>query len=549
MVKPEDAARLHIDDALTQAGWVVQDAKATNIYAGRGVAIREFLLKPGHGSADYLLHVDGNVVGVVEAMKEDDTLTGVEVQSEKYSVGLPDHVLAPYQPLPFLYQSTGPETRFTSLLDPKPRSREVFAFHRPETFAAWLGTDTDNVAVEEPIDPTCRVLRARLQQLPAFDETGLWQPQFATWSNPWSRTSRALIQMATGSGKTFTAVSSIYRLVKFAGARRILFLVDRANLGDQALKQFRQYQTPDDGRKFTELYNAQLLRSNLIDPAARVVITTVQRLYSVLRGDEELPPEAEEGSLFESGMTALRKEPLEVAYNPSFPIETFDVIFVDECHRSIFNVWRQVLEHFDAFLIGLTATPAKQTLGFINKNLVMEYGHEQAVADRVNVDFDVYRIRTRITEQGAVVDAGEWVDKRHRQSRKKRWEQLDEALIYSSSALDRAVVAEDQIRTVIRTYRDEVCTEILPGRTMVPKTLIFAKDDSHADDIVQIVREEFGEGNDFCKKITYRTSTVRVVTKVKQADGSEVDQVTYKSGGRKPEDLLSFSGTATTRAS
>jgi type I restriction enzyme R subunit len=303
--------------------------------------------------------------------------------------------------------------------------------------------------------------------LPPVDETGLWPAQATAIRHLEQSLAenrpRALIQMATGSGKMYTAVSSIYRQVKFGGAHRVLFFVDRANLGDQALKEFQQFQTPDDGRKFTELYNVQLLRSNWIDPAARVVITTVQRLYSVLRGDEDLPPEAEEGSLFDSGIAALRKEPIEVAYKPRFPIETFDVIFVDECHRSIYNVWRQVLEYFDAFLVGLTATPAKQTLGFFNQNLVMEFGHEQAVADRVNVDFDVYRIRTRITEQGAVVDAGEWVDRRHRLSRKKRWEQLDEALVYRASALDRDVVAEDQIRTVIRTYRDKVCSEIFPG--------------------------------------------------------------------------------------
>jgi len=542
MVKPEDAARQRIDQALELAGWAVQDAKSANIYASTGVAIREFLLNSGHGNADYLLYVNGEAVGVVEAKKEGETLTGVEVQSEKYSVGLPDHVPAPIQPLPFLFQSTGTETRFTSLLDPKPRSREVFSFHRPETFAEWLSPDPNSTGAK-PTDPKCRALRAKLQQLPPLDATGLWAAQATAIRNLEQSLAenrpRALIQMATGSGKTYTAVSSIYRLVKFGGGRRVLFLVDRAHLGDQALKEFQQFQTPDDRRKFTELYNVQLLRSNWVDPAARVVITTVQRLYSILQGDEDLPPEAEEGSLFDTAITGLRTQPIEVAYNPRFPIEMFDVIFVDECHRSIYNVWRQVLEYFDAFLVGLTATPGKQTLGFFNQNLVMEYGFEQAVADRVNVDFDVYRIRTRITERGATVDAGEWVDKRHRMSRKRRWEQLDDALTYSASALDRDVVAMDQIRTVIRTFRDKVCSEIFPGRTMVPKTLIFAKDDSHAEDIVQAVREEFAEGNEFCEKITYRTSTLRVVTKVPQPDGTEVDQVTYKSSGLKPEDLLS----------
>ena len=195
-----------------------------------------------------------------------------------------------------------------------------------------------------------------------------------------------------------------------------------------------------------------------------------------------------------------------MVYNPVIPPETFDIIVTDECHRSIYNLWRQVLEYFDSFLVGLTATPNKQTFGFFNQNLVMEYPHEQAVADGVNVNYDVYRIRTRITQQGSVVEAGHFVDHRERDTRKVRWERLDEDLTYNPNQLDRDVVAIDQIRTVVQTFRDKVLTEIFPGRTWVPKTLIFAKDDSHAEDIVRIVREEFGKGNDFCQKITYRTT-------------------------------------------
>ena len=237
-------------------------------------------------------------------------------------------------------------------------------------------------------------------------------------------------------------------------------------------------------------------------------------------------------------MIAVNVLPLPVAYNPEVPIETFDVIFTDECHRSIYNLWRQVLEYFDAYLIGLTATPSTQTFGFFNQNLVMEYGHEQAVADQVNVGFDVYRIRTQITESGSTVDAGLFVDRRDRETRRVRWEKLDEDLSYDESELDRSVVAEDQIRTVIRTYKEKLFTEIFPGRTEVPKTLIYAKDDSHADDIVQIVREEFGKGNDFAQKITYRTGTARIVTPKPGPDGEEYE-VTYKSSGLKAEDLLS----------
>ena len=529
-MRPEDRARVEIDGQLAQAGWAVQDPNAVDLHVARGVAVREFPLVTGHGKADYLLYVDRKAVGAIEAKKAGTTLSAVEIQAAKYSEGLPPTLPAALRPLPFLYQATGVETRFTSLLDPDPRSRDVFHFHRPELFAEWLSAEPLWLPANHQLDGKPASLRLRLRNLPGVPESGLWPAQLTAVRNLEKSLAedrpRALIQMATGSGKTFTAVTSIYRLIKHGGARRVLFLVDRANLGRQALKEFQTYVTPDDGRKFTELYNVQRLTSNRIDPVARVCVSTIQRLYAMLQG-KDLAEEDEEPSL--ASLENLHREPLPVVYNPAIPIETFDVVFVDECHRSIYTLWRQVLEYFDAFQIGLTATPSKQTFGYFNRNLVMEYGHEQAVADGVNVDFDVYRIRTRITEGGSKVDAGFYVDRRDRETRKKRWEQLDEDLVYGATELDRDVVAPDQIRTVIRTFRDRL-PEIFPGRKDVPKTLIYAKDDAHAEDIVQIVREEFAKGNEFAQKITYRTGTARVM------EGGEVK---WKSTGVKPEDLLS----------
>ena len=314
---------------------------------------------------------------------------------------------------------------------------------------------------------------------------------------------RALIQMGTGSGKTFTAGNLVYRLIKYAGAKRVLFLVDRNNLGRQTLREFQGFDTPDENRKFSELYNVQLMQSGHIDPMSRVCISTIQRVYSMLHG-EELDAELEERSGFD--FAQANRRPATVEYNPDIPIHTFDFIITDECHRSIYNLWRQVLEYFDAFLIGLTATPSAQTLGFFRQNLVMEYTHEGAAADGVNVDSDIYRIRTQITEEGSSVEAGQHIDRRNRKAKEARWaEELDEDLTYTAGQLDRDVVSEDQIRTVIQTFRDRLFTEIFPGRAEVPKTITFAKDDSHADDIVRIVREEFGRGNEFCRKITCRT--------------------------------------------
>jgi len=499
-MKPEEKARQQIDRLLEAAGWQVQDYQDLHLSASLGVAVREFPM--AEGFADYLLFVGGKAVGVVEAKPLGTTLSGVAEQTTKYLFSIPANLPCAQTPLPFAYESTGEETFFRDLRDPEPRSRRLFAFHQPETIKEWLAQEDS--------------LRARLQHLPPLITHGLRDCQIEAIQNLELSLAqdrpRALVQMATGSGKTFMAVSLIYRLIKFGNARRVLFLVDRNNLGRQTLTEFQQYLTPDDGRKFTELYNVQRLSSNTFDPVSRVCITTIQRLYSMLRGEPDLAdPELEEHSLFD--LPGVADRPKEVAYNPAVPIETFDVIITDECHRSIYNLWRQVLEYFDAFTIGLTATPSKQTIGYFNQNLVMEYSHERAVADGVNVGYEVYRIQTEITEKGSRVESGYYIDKRDRLTRKVRWEQLDDDLEYAATQLDRAVVAPDQIRTVIRTFKEKI-PEIFPGRTEVPKTLVFAKDDSHAEDIVHIVREEFGKGNEFAKKITYKVT------------------------GEKPEDLI-----------
>jgi type I restriction enzyme R subunit len=433
---PEQKARKTIDHLLDQAGWSVQDVKSANIQAQQGVAIREFPLESGHGFADYLLYVDGQAAGVIEAKKAGETLTGVEIQSDKYKTGLPESLPAWIRPLPFCYQSTGIETRFTNDFDPEPRSRNVFAFHSPENVAGWLQdvqtekeyTLSDGVS-SYGHPPT---LRAMLRHMPHLIEEGLWPAQIQAIQNLEKSFAqdrpRALIQMATGSGKTFTAINFIYRLIKFAGAKRVLFLVDRANLGRQALKEFKQFVSPYNNFKFSEEYIVQRLTSNALDKTARVCISTIQRLYSMLKG-QELAEEDDEQSV--QGLEQVYKEVPPIEYNSAVPIETFDFIITDECHRSIYNLWRQVLEYFDAFIIGLTATPNKQTFGFFNQNLVMEYPHEAAVVDGVNVNYDVYRIKTKITEGGSSVEAGYYIDKRDKETRAVRWEQLDEDMEYS----------------------------------------------------------------------------------------------------------------------
>ena len=528
---PEQKARREIDADLTAAGWIIQDRGDLDLTAGRGIAVREFPMKPGFGFADYLLYLDRKAAGAVEA-KAEGTLTGVEAQSAKYAAGLPDNLPAHTRPLPFLFESNGSVNFFTNGLDPVPRSRQVFNFPRPETLAEWITQSAQ--------------LRACLRDLPPLDETRLWKVQVQAIQNleeSFSRADpRALIQMATGSGKTFAAVNVAYRLLKFGNAKRLLFLVDRGNLGKQAEDEFANFEPPDDPRKFPTLYTVQRLKANSINPAAKVVITTIQRLYSMLKGEREFDAANEEGSVFDTAKP-WQGAPPDVVYDAGIPPEFFDFIIVDECHRSIYELWSQVLLYFDSFIIGLTATPAGKTIGFFNQNLVMQYGHDEAVIDGVNVDFDVYRIRTRITEQGATIvagDTGVYVDMRHKLTRRERLEFLNQDLTYTSNQLDRDVVSESQIRTVLLQFRDKVLPDAFPGRNEVPKTLIFAKDDSHADDIVRIAREVFAAGNDFCQKITYRTGFTKVTRQVKNDDGSESEITEWvRTANLSPDEILS----------
>ena len=488
---PETKARQHVDIKLEQAGWTIQDLKELNLGAALGVAVREY--PTDTGPADYVLFVNREAVGVIEAKRDEagENLTVAENQTARYAnATLKWRVQT--TPLPFLFEATSQIIRFTDGRDPAPRSRELFHFFRPEQLSEWLS---------QP-----ETFRRRLNaRMPALDTRNLRACQIDAVTGLEESLARnkprALIHMATGAGKTFTAITAVYRLLKFGGAKRILFLVDTRNLGKQAHQEFMAYTPPDDARKFTELYNVQRLSGSTVDPAAKVCISTIQRMYSILSG-EPIDESAEDVSLFDVQQT--EKQAKIVRYNPAIPVETFDVIVIDECHRSIYNLWKQVLDYFDAFLIGLTATPDKRTFGFFNENIVAEYTYEQSVADGVNVGYDVYEIETEITRKGAELKAKEWVDHRDRQTRKKRWAETEEDVVYTGKELDKSVVNPNQIRKVIETMKTAVETQIFPSRKETPKTLIFAKTDSHADDIIQIVREVYGQGNAFCKKVTYR---------------------------------------------
>ena len=498
-LNPEEQARVLIDEQLTQSGWAVQDRKDIDLVNHVGVAVRETVLKNVAGRADYLLYINRKIVGVIEAKPSGVTLTEVQWQSHRYSKGLDaDQVriaVLHREELPFIYEASGTETHYTNLYDPEPRARHIFNFQKPETLARFIRESeiqaqaTWRGCVQNLPDTESYDLRPASRRAVIAIEQSLKNNQH----------SRSLVQMATGAGKTRMAVTESYRLLKHGGFNRVLFLVDRNNLGDQTLREFRDFTTPDDGRKFTELYNVDKLTGSGMVGSSAVVISTIQRVFSVLKGqsvNDNDDPQLD-------GYTP--DAPVEVQYSAELPPEAFDLVIVDECHRSIYGLWRGVIEYFDAHVIGLTATPTKQTLGFFQQNLVSEYTFPQSVADKVNVDFEVFRIKTRMSEEGGLIEAGTVVPVMDKRTREQRLLALDDDVPYSATDLDRYVVSKSQIRTILEAFRNNLYSEIFPGRSTVPKTLIFAKDDNHAEEIVTQVKEVFGKGNDFAAKITYQS--------------------------------------------
>ncbi|WP_067521587.1 type I restriction endonuclease subunit R [Endozoicomonas ascidiicola] len=487
-MSPEQKARAIIDKKLEQSGWQVQDYRKINLGAALGIAVREH--PTDTGPADYILYVNRIAVGVIEAKKDESILSVHEPQTTRYANSQLKW-RKDSKALAFLFEATGQIIHFTDSRDPAPRAREIFHFFKPETLQTWYNQPN--------------TLRHRLiHDMPELPAEGLRDCQVSAITGLEKSLAenrpRSLIHMATGAGKTFTAINAIYRILKHAEAKRILFLVDTRNLGKQAQQEFHGFKPTGKETFFHENHVVQRLASSTIDNAAEVCICTIQRMYSILSG-QEIDDSVEDLSLNE--IRQNEKQAKFVQYNPAIPIETFDFIIVDECHRSIYNLWKQVLDYFDAYLIGLTATPDKRTFGFFNENIVAEYSYEDSVLDGVNVGYDVYEIETEITKAGATLKAKEWVDHRDKLTRKKRWEQTEEETDYNHKQLDRSVVNPSQIRQVIKAMKQAVETTLYPNRKEVPKTLIFAKTDSHADDIIKMVREVYGQGNHFCQKVTY----------------------------------------------
>jgi len=488
-MKPEEKARVKIDQMFEDAGWKVvdRDFYSPTITAA---AIREGLLEGNH-EADYFLFINGKAVGVLEAKREEVDVASDIVceQTIKYTRYVPECYQAYLRPLPFIYQSNGVTTLFRDCRVEDSDYEPMNRIHTPKEMVKMLGIDDPYAGL-----PTLQNKGLRDCQYEAISEL---ENSFRSGQN------RALLVLATGAGKTFTACMAAYRFLAYTPMKRILFLVDRNNLGKQAEGEFGMFRLTENGDPFNTIYTVNRLKSNKVPSDSNVVISTIQRLFSLLTGQEIVDNDDDD----EDAATGE----VQLTGNLQLPPDFFDLIIIDECHRSIYGNWRKVLEYFSsAKMIGLTATPVPETLAFFNNNRVANYTLERSIVDGVNVDCRVYRIKTEVTENGGAILKGQKLKRVTKYTGDVENIKNEETRSYTKEELNRSVINPAQIKLVLETYRDAVYTEMFtdpqrePNMDYLPKTLIFALNEVHATNIVKIAKEVFGRTDDmFVQKITY----------------------------------------------
>ena len=486
---PEEKARVKIDRMFEDAGWQVvdRDFYSPTISA---VAIREGLLK-GNKEADYFLFLGGKAVGVLEAKRAEVDVSASIVceQTFMYAKGVPNCYQTWGNPLPFGYQSNGEETYYQDF-----RGTDGLALinriHTPKEMAKMLG-------IADPFAglPALKKRGLRDCQYEAITEL---EKSFRAGQN------RALMVLATGSGKTYTACLASYRFLAYTPMKRVLFLVDRNNLGKQAEGEFGMFRLTENGDPFNVIYTVNRLKSSSVPSDSNVVISTIQRLFSLLKGDAIIDTDEDDDDI---------DSPVEIPENPQLPKDFFDLIIIDECHRSIYGNWKKVLDYFSsAKMLGLTATPVPETMAFFNNNRIVNYTLEKSIVDGVNVDCRVFRIKTEATENGGAIREGDKLRVETKYTGKVETINQKETKQYTREELNRSIVNPAQIKLVLETYKDSVYTEMFtepqrePNMDYLPKTLIFALNEAHANNIVQIAKEVFGhtgENDSFVQKITY----------------------------------------------
>ena len=486
---PEEKARIKIDQWFADAGWKVinrDDYEPTCT----AVAIREGLLK-GNLEADYFLFINGKAVGVLEAKREETDAFASKVceQAALYAKSVPNIYQTYQNPLPFIFTSNGKELYFCDFREKDSNFKQILSIPTPRELVKELGIEDTFAGL-----PTLKKKGLRDCQYEAVTEL---EKSFRTDQK------RALMVLATGAGKTYTACFAAYRMLSYTPMRRVLFLVDRNNLGKQAENEFGTFRLTENGDAFNTIFTVNRLRSSSIPSDSNVVISTIQRLFSFLKGEDIEDSDDDDDN-----------EPAEevtLPPNPNLPHDYFDMIIIDECHRSIYGNWRKVLEYFDtARLVGLTATPIPETIAFFNNNRIVNYTLEKSILDGVNVDCRIYSIKTQVTENGGAILEGERLKEETRYTGEVKTVSSKEARTYTNKELNRSIINPAQIKLILSTYKDVVYKELFndpqrePNMDYLPKTLIFALNEAHATNIVQIAKEVFGRDDDrFVQKITY----------------------------------------------
>ena len=498
---PEERARIKIDKQLNDAGWdIVSRQDYVPNYA---MAVKEALMQGGKES-DYLLFVDNKAIAVVEAKKESDNLgPKVASQAENYAKTPQSWYGLWFQGLiPLVYLANGNKIYFKNMLtDPDGDYVELSEMHSPKKMLQLIGKKSEYGA------------------LPRIEKKGLRDCQYdaeVKLENFLKQgKKKALAVLATGSGKTYLACLASYRLLNYTSTKRVLFLVDRNNLARQTETEFSLFDRTEKQQPMNSLYQINRLKSK-DDISGDIVISTIQKLFAVLTGqtisDDD---EDKEDEKFFSFKDTANEKTISLGDDLKLPPDYFQFIIIDECHRSIYGKWQSVLNYFkDAKILGLTATPTPEAYAFFNENIIEKYTYDDSVVDGVNVPARVYRIKSNITEHGGTINKGDTVKEITRSGEDIGSYTSDVRVDYTLTQLDRSVINPDQMRKVLTAYKDSIYTDLYPDREEVweyiPKTLIFAKDDNHATEIVNTVKEVFADKfpngivpKKFVQKITY----------------------------------------------
>ena len=511
--QPEKKTRRElIKPLLKKAGWAIIN-EGGPIPSKGNFAVEEYPTKSG--PVDYAFIIDNDIIGIVEAKKESESVYGVLTQAKRYARDVEGKYNFSIYKVPFIYSSNGKETYFEDLREEQSRSRKVSAFHKPEALLDHMSKNVantnkwliNNKLNENYIcDKGCNPYALRYYQIEAVDaiEKALQK-----------RKEKMFLGMATGTGKTVTALALLYRMLKSKRFKRILFLVDRVELANQALAALASFE-PEPGQKFDKIYEVFASRipqgkeweslkittkkmpeekiKNPRENDAHIFVSTIQGMYRLLTGQKEPEKEIEADLDYEKDIN-------EIKYNEKIPIHAFDLIISDECHRSIYNKWRLVLDYFDAVQVGLTATPALHTNAYFEGNFVYNYPLEKAVQEGYLVDYDVVHIDTKITMEGLKLKKGTQIKVIDNKTKDAFYAKLPDEFIAEPKSLEKRITAIDRNRKIVKEF-----AKVFREQGQNKKTLFFAVNDRHADRITKLLREEFSEnGDSFIEKITYKT--------------------------------------------